>query len=70
MLYHERMSINTLRMCSLGDLVVIRKAFERTTLVPVIDYEIYSRIPDMDQLFKRERQRKHLTKRRRRGIKR
>jgi len=55
-------------MCSLGNLVVMRKAFEKTEYVPMIDSEIYSRIPNMNQLFKREYQHKHLIKRRKRGI--
>lgn len=64
MIHHDRMHLNALKLCSLGQLVVIRKEYIRTEYVPVIDYAIYSQIRNVHLLFERK-QPKRLVKRRR-----
>lgn len=67
MIHHERMHLNALRLCSLGQLVVIRKQCLRTDYVPVIDCAIYSQIRNVHLLFEKK-QPKRLVKNRRRGM--
>lgn len=58
MLYHKRMSMNCLKMCSLGQLVVLRKSYSKMECVVCIDCEIFSRIPKKYFVLKKEEPRR------------
>lgn len=73
MLQNERLSLNALKMCSLGDLVVIRGDYIGSEEIRLVDYEIFSRIPKhqitktMEKTSHMMRKSKALVRKQRRG---
>lgn len=68
MLQNERMDINVLKMCSLGELILMRQEEVLVNQIPLIDYEIYSRIPIRHLVKRKEEPKRKLMKKGKRWI--